>query len=185
MDISRRNFIRATSSTLALGLATGSPLQFAGAAQQTTDLTSAQPEEQRRGDMIYRRLGKTGDWVSLIGLGGYHIGKAANEADSVSLIRRAIDSGITFMDNCWDYNGGRSEIRMGKALRDGYRERVFLMTKIDGRTREEASRQINDSLQRLQTDHVDLMQHHECIRLDDPDRIFAEGGAQEAMLEAS
>ena len=185
MDITRRNFIRTTSSTLALGLAAGSSaLQLSAAAQQTSSLTSAQPEEQRRGDMIFRRLGRTGAWVSLVGLGGYHIGKQANENDSIDLIRRAIDNGITFMDNCWDYNGGTSEIRMGKALRDGYREKVFLMTKLDGRTKEEASRQITESLQRLQTDHIDLMQHHECIRLDDPDRIFAEGGAQEAMLEA-
>ena len=88
------------------------------------------------------------------------------------------------MDNCWDYNGGVSEVRMGKALRDGYRSKVFLMTKIDGRTKAEAARQIDQSLERLQTDHVDLMQFHEVIRLEDPDRIFAEGGAMEAMLEA-
>ena len=88
------------------------------------------------------------------------------------------------MDNCWDYNGGNSEIRMGKALRDGYRAKVFLMTKIDGRTKREAERQIDESLKRLQTDHVDLMQHHEVIRMEDPYRIFAEGGSQEAMLEA-
>ena len=133
MDISRRSFIRTTSSTLALGLAAGSSaLQLSAAAQQTSSLTSAQPEEQRRGDMIFRRLGRTGAWVSLVGLGGYHIGKQANENDSIDLIRRAIDNGITFMDNCWDYNGGTSEIRMGKALRDGYREKVFLMTKLDG-----------------------------------------------------
>jgi uncharacterized protein len=183
MDISRRSFIRTTSGALALA-AGSSALQLSAAAQQTTNLTTVQPEEQRRGDMIFRRLGRNGDWVSLVGLAGYHIGKQANENDSIDLIRRAIDHGITFMDNCWDYNGGTSEIRMGKALREGYRKKVFLMTKLDGRTKEEASRQINESLQRLQTDHIDLMQHHECIRLDDPDRIFAEGGAQAAMLEA-
>jgi predicted aldo/keto reductase-like oxidoreductase len=185
MDITRRNFIKTTSSTLALGLAAGSPaLQPSAAAQQTSDLTSVHTEEQRRGDMIFRRLGKTEDWVSVIGMGGYHIGQQADENDSIQLIRRAIDNGITFMDNCWDYNGGTSEIRMGKALSGGYREKVFLMTKVDGRTKEEASRQLDESLRRLQTDHIDLLQHHECIRLDDPDRIFAEGGAQEAMLEA-
>ena len=88
------------------------------------------------------------------------------------------------MDNCWDYNDGVSEVRMGKALADGYRNKVFLMTKIDGRTKAAAARQIDESLQRLQTDHVDLMQFHEVIRLEDPDRIFAESGAMEAMLDA-
>jgi len=142
------------------------------------------PEERRRGEMIFRRLGRTEEWVSLIGLGGYHIGKQADENESIQLIRSAIDQGISFMDNCWDYNGGQSEVRMGKALRDGYREKAFLMTKIDGRTKVSASQQIDDSLRRLQTDHIDLLQHHEVIRFDDPDRIFAEGGSQEAVLAA-
>jgi aryl-alcohol dehydrogenase-like predicted oxidoreductase len=185
MDISRRRFIKTTSGTLAIGVAAGSAaLQVSAAAQQTSNLTSSQPDEQRRGDMLFRRLGTTGEWVSLVGLGGYHMGKQADENDSIHLVRSAIDRGITFMDNCWDYNSGVSEIRMGKALRDGYREKAFLMTKIDGRSKEEASRQIDESLKRLQTDHIDLLQHHEIIRLDDPDRIFAEGGAQEAVLEA-
>lgn len=135
--------------------------------------------------MIYRELGRTGERVSAIGLGGFHIGNPSiAEQDSIQLIRRAIDNGITFMDNCWDYNNGVSEIRMGKALADGYRSKVFLMTKIDGRTRPAAAQQIDESLQRLQTDRVDLMQFHEVIRLEDPDRIFAEGGAMEAILDA-
>jgi aryl-alcohol dehydrogenase-like predicted oxidoreductase len=135
--------------------------------------------------MLYRTLGRTNERVSVIGLGGYHIGKAQlSEADSTNIIRSAIDRGISFMDNCWDYNNGNSEIRMGKALRDGYRQKVFLMTKIDGRTKAEAARQMDESLKRLQTDHIDLLQHHEVIRPEDPDRIFGEGGAQEAMLEA-
>jgi aryl-alcohol dehydrogenase-like predicted oxidoreductase len=135
--------------------------------------------------MIYRTLGRTGERISVIGLGGYHIGKSSlQEQESIQLIRQAIDRGITFMDNCWDYNDGVSEIRMGKALADGYRNKVFLMTKIDGRTRAAAARQIDESLQRLATDHVDLMQFHEVIRFEDPDRIFAEGGAMETMLDA-
>src|ERR1700680_1919646 len=139
----------------------------------------------RKGDMLYRTLGRTGERVSAIGLGGYHIGNhGLTEDESIRLIRAAIDRGITFMDNSWDYNEGQSEIRMGKALKDGYREKVFLMTKIDGRTKEVAEQQIETSLKRLQTDHVDLVQHHEIIRFDDPDRIFAEGGATEAVLEA-
>jgi predicted aldo/keto reductase-like oxidoreductase len=135
-------------------------------------------------EMPQRALGRTGEKVSAIGLGGYHIGKQADEAESITIIRRAIDGGITFMDNCWDYNGGSSEVRMGKALRDGYRQKVFLMTKIDGRTKEAAARQIDESLRRLQTDRIDLMQLHEVIRLEDPDRIFARGGAIETMLQA-
>jgi aryl-alcohol dehydrogenase-like predicted oxidoreductase len=135
--------------------------------------------------MIYRTLGRTGERVSIIGLGGWHIGQpAVPERESIRLTRLAIDRGITFMDNCWDYNEGASEIRMGKALKDGYRQKVFLMDKIDARSRQEAARQIDTCLDRLQTDHIDLMQFHEIIRLEDPDRIFAEGGAFEAMLEA-
>lgn len=161
----------------------------AAAAQQwITPAAHAENEStaaNEKDGMIYRPLGRTGERVSAIGLGGYHIGKATlPEQDAIQLIHQAIDRGITFMDNCWDYNDGVSEQRMGKALAAGYRNRVFLMTKIDGRTRAAAAKQIDESLQRLQTDHVDLMQFHEVIRLEDPDRIFAEGGAMEAMLEA-
>jgi aryl-alcohol dehydrogenase-like predicted oxidoreductase len=130
-----------------------------------------------------RPLGRTGEKISAIGLGGYHIGVPRDEQDGIRLIRTAIDRGITFMDNCWDYHDGGSETRMGKALLDGYRQRVFLMTKIDGRTRATVTRQIDESLRRLQTDHVDLMQFHEVLRMEDADRMFAEGG-MEAMLEA-
>lgn len=135
-------------------------------------------------EIPYRVLGHTGEKVSIIGLGGHHIGRQAHEKESINIIRMAIDSGINFMDNCWDYNDGASEIRMGKALRDGYRRRVFLMTKVDGRSKKTATNQIDESLRRLQTDTVDLLQFHEVIRLSDPDRIFAPGGAMEAFLEA-
>jgi aryl-alcohol dehydrogenase-like predicted oxidoreductase len=134
--------------------------------------------------MQYRQLGRTGLEVSLIGLGGFHIGLQKQEQESIQLIRTAIDRGITFMDNCWDYNKGVSEIRMGKALRDGYRDKVVLMTKYDGRTRQAAAEQIDESLKRLQTDHVDVIQFHENIRMEGPDRFFAEGGALEAVMEA-
>jgi aryl-alcohol dehydrogenase-like predicted oxidoreductase len=133
----------------------------------------------------YRTLGRTGERVSAIGLGGYHLGKPyLEESESIRIIRTAIDRGMTFLDNSWDYYGGQSELRMGKALRDGYRHRAFLMTKIDGRDKSTAARQIDESLRRLQTDRVDLLQHHEIIRMDDADRIFAEDGAMEAVLEA-
>jgi len=132
-----------------------------------------------------RTLGRTGQKVSIIGLGGSHIGKPKlTDDDAIRLIRSAIDRGITFMDNSWDYNNGQSEIRMGNALKDGYRKNVFLMTKIDGRTKAEAAKQLEESLRRLQTDHVDLLQHHEIIRYEDPDRIFAPGGAMEAFNDA-
>jgi aryl-alcohol dehydrogenase-like predicted oxidoreductase len=140
--------------------------------------------DMKSGDMIYRQLGRTGEKVSAIGVGGYHIGIPQDESDGLRIIRTAIDRGITFMDNCWDYHNGDSEVRMGKALRDGYRDKVFLMTKIDGRTQAAASKQIDECLKRLQTDRIDLLQHHEILRMEDPDRIFAEGGAQEAVLGA-
>jgi aryl-alcohol dehydrogenase-like predicted oxidoreductase len=135
--------------------------------------------------MFYRMLGNTGEKVSAIGIGGWHIGqKVLDEQLSIRIIRSAIDRGITFMDNCWDYNEGASEVRMGKALCDGYRDKVFLMTKIDGRSREEATRQIDQSLRRLQVDMIDLVQHHEVIRFEDPHRIFDNDGANAALLEA-
>src|ERR1700688_73862 len=134
--------------------------------------------------MVYRKLGRTGEKVSAIGLGGYHIGIPQDPDVGIRIIRHAIDRGITFMDNCWDYLGGESERRMGKALSDGYREKVFLMTKFDGRTRKSTAQQIDESLQRLQTDHIDLIQYHENIRMEDPDRFFAPDGPLEALLEA-
>jgi aryl-alcohol dehydrogenase-like predicted oxidoreductase len=135
--------------------------------------------------MLYRTLGSTGTRVSAIGLGGWHIGfKSQTDALSLRIIRSAIDRGMTFMDNSWDYNEGASEIRMGNALRDGYRDKVFLMTKIDGRSKSEAARQLDESLRRLQTDCIDLVQHHEILRFEDPHRIFDEEGAQAALTDA-
>jgi aryl-alcohol dehydrogenase-like predicted oxidoreductase len=136
------------------------------------------------GGMIYRNLGRTGEKVSAIGLGGHHIGRPKDENEGIKIIRSALDRGMNFLDNCWDYHDGVSEIRMGKALRDGYRQKAFLMTKFDGRTKEAAAKQIEESLQRLQTGHIDLMQFHENIRLEDPDRFFAAGGALEALVDA-
>ncbi|MFL5356045.1 aldo/keto reductase [Archangium sp.] len=136
-------------------------------------------------EMPYRVLGGTGEKVSAIGLGGWHLAlPKVDEKLAFRIVRSAIDRGINFMDNCWDYNDGISELRMGKALREGYRQKVFLMTKIDGRTKKEATRQLEQSLERLQTDCIDLVQHHEILRFEDPNRIFARDGAQEALLEA-
>ena len=140
--------------------------------------------EERDGDMIYRTLGRTGERVSAIGLGGAHIAGPEDQAEAVKIVRSAIDRGVTFMDNCWDYHGGRCEMWMGDALRDGYRQKVFLMTKFDGRTRAATAQQVDESLQRLKTDRIDLMQYHENIRMEDPDRFFAEDGPLEALLAA-
>ena len=134
--------------------------------------------------MVYRELGTTGERVSAIGMGGYHLGKQASAEESIALCRKGVDAGITFLDNCWDYNDGISEVRMGHALADGYRQKVFLMTKIDGRTKEAYNKQLEESLGRLRTDVIDLVQFHEVIRMEDPDRIFAPGGALEAAVAA-
>jgi aryl-alcohol dehydrogenase-like predicted oxidoreductase len=134
--------------------------------------------------MIYRNLGTTREKVSAIGLGGHHIGRPKDENEGIRIIRSALDRGMNFLDNCWDYHDGVSEVRMGKALRDGYRQKAFLMTKFDGRTKEATAKQIDESLQRLQTDRIDLMQFHENIRMEDPDRFFAAGGALEALVDA-
>jgi len=166
-DISRRGF---------LGFAAAS-IFLAQADQQV-------PRSDSRNSIPYRTLGRTREKVSLIGLGGYHLGKQADPQESIRIIRTGLDEGVNFLDNCWDYNGGESEIRMGNALRDGYRQKAFLMSKIDGRTKAAAASQINESLRRLQTDRIDLLQFHEVIRDADPDRIFAEGGGMEAVLEA-
>jgi aryl-alcohol dehydrogenase-like predicted oxidoreductase len=137
------------------------------------------------GEMLYRVLGRTGERVSAVGLGGWHIGfPDLAERDSIRIIRDAIDRGITFLDNSWDYNEGASEVRMGKALRDGYRDKVFLMTKIDGRSKAEAQKQLDESLRRLKTDRIDLVQHHEIIRYEDPHRIFDGEGANRVLVEA-
>ncbi len=158
-------------------------------AMLTTSLLAgvAGPELWAAGDekgIPYRKLGRTGERVSIVGLGGYHIGMQSDEQESIKIIRTALDRGINFLDNCWDYNGGQSEMRMGKALRDGYRQKAFLMTKIDGQTKKAAVAQLDESLRRLQTDHIDLLQFHEVIRMTDPERIFAADGGMEAVLEA-
>jgi aryl-alcohol dehydrogenase-like predicted oxidoreductase len=135
--------------------------------------------------MIYRTLGSTGEKVSAIGVGGWHLSlPKVDEKLAIRIVRSALDRGINFLDNCWDYNDGASEERMGKALQDGYREKAFVMTKIDGRSKKEASRQLDESLKRLQVDCLDLVQHHEILRFEDPDRIFHEQGANAALIEA-
>jgi predicted aldo/keto reductase-like oxidoreductase len=139
---------------------------------------------ERAGGMQYRKLGRSGEKVSLLGLGGFHIGIPSTAAEGIRIIRTAIDNGINFMDNAWDYRGGECEVRMGQALRDGYRQKVFLMTKTDAQVSGLWNRQLEESLRRLQTDVIDLVQFHEVIRPGDPERIFGPGGAFSAALAA-
>jgi uncharacterized protein len=165
--VSRREFLGMTAASLLMSGRLGA---------------AARPDSKN--GVPHRTLGRTGESVSMVGLGGYHLGKQSDPEESIRIIRTGIDEGINFLDNCWDYNSGESELRMGKALRDGYRQKVFLMTKIDGRSKTDATIQINESLRRLQTDRIDLLQFHEVIRDSDPDAIFAKGGAVEAVVEA-
>jgi aryl-alcohol dehydrogenase-like predicted oxidoreductase len=135
--------------------------------------------------MMQRRLGQTGEDVSAIGVGGWHLGlPKVDEQTAIHIVRKALDEGINFLDNSWDYNDGASEERMGKALRDGYRDKAFVMTKIDGRSKKEAAKQLDESLKRLGVEQIDLVQHHEIIRFEDPHRIFDPEGANAALLEA-
>ena len=160
--LTRRRFLEAT-----VGSTVASAMAGSLKANTHTPPTSA----DARNGVPYRTLGNTNEKVSSVGIGGYHIGMQSDEQESIRIIRTALDSGINFLDNCWDYNGGVSEIRMGKALQDGYRQKAFLMTKIDGHTKQGASAQIDESLRRLQTDHIDLFQFHEVIREGDPKRF--------------
>jgi uncharacterized protein len=195
----RREFIAAAAAATAL--TTSKPMYAAQAADARagenliTEPNSKQAAARiprvtqpgtMKGEMLYRELGATGEQVSVIGLGGSHLGKAnLKDEEAIQLIHEGLDRGINFLDNSWDYNEGRSEERVGKALaQGGYRQKAFVMTKIDGRTKELATDQIHDSLRRLKVDHIDLLQHHEVIRFDDPDRIFNEGGAMEAVTAA-
>ena len=141
-------------------------------------------ETATKSEIPYRTLGRTGERVSVIGLGGFHLSKPNDENEAIQIVRTAIDNGINFMDNSWDYAEGKSEIRMGKALRDGYRNKVFLMTKIDGHNSKTATKQLDESLKRLKTDVIDLLQIHEVIRMTDPEIIFSPGGAMEALIAA-
>jgi uncharacterized protein len=149
------------------------------------DLFAATPSAPSKDDVARRTLGRTGAQVSIVGIGGYHLGKSGvSEEEAIRIIRTALDSGINFLDNCWDYNDGVSEQRMGKALAGGYRQKAFLMTKLDGRTPSAAKQQLDQSLQRLKTDHIDLVQIHEVIRMTDPEQAFQPGYIVDVLKEA-
>ncbi len=184
----RRDLMKATAVGVAAATL-GAPADVAGETTQGGQAKPAGPVTSKiaeHPEMKYRALGRTGERVSLIGVGGFHLAKPGGPSadEAVRIVHTAIDAGVNFFDNCWDYNGGESEVRLGRALAGGWRARTFLMTKIDGRTAAAATRQLDESLKRLQTDHIDLLQFHEIIRMDDPERVFAAGGALEAVLRA-
>jgi uncharacterized protein len=184
----RRKLVTGITAMGMLGAAAarGQPAQAPAPQPDAAGVPRLQDPGQLQGEMLYRQLGRTGERVSAIGMGGSYVGAAKlSDQEAIRLVHQAVDRGITFLDNSWDYNEGRSERRMGEALsQGGYRQKVFLMTKFDGRNKQNAADQINDSLARLRTDHVDLIQFHEVLRFDDPDRIFSAEGAIEAALEA-
>jgi uncharacterized protein len=184
----RRNFLKSSVASATMTATAGMAAAAASGSisLDPRDLMRVTDAGEMRGDMLYRTLGSTGEKVSLIGVGGAHLSRPPmTEASAGQLIHSALDRGINFLDNCWDYGHGNSEKWMGAALaQGGYRNKAFLMTKIDGRTKEAATSQLNESLTRLKTDHIDLVQFHEVLRFDDPDRIFTDGGALEALVEA-
>jgi aryl-alcohol dehydrogenase-like predicted oxidoreductase len=132
-----------------------------------------------------RPLGRTGLQVSALGLGGYHLGSVNSEAEASRIVNEALDAGVNFFDNAWEYHQGLSEERLGRALKSK-RDRAVVMTKVctHGRDKSVALRQLEESLTRLQTDHIDVWQIHEVIYENDPDLIFAPNGAAEALLDA-
>jgi predicted aldo/keto reductase-like oxidoreductase len=146
----------------------------------------ARPKRPPSSPVPTRPLGHTGADVSILGIGGYHLGLVETQVEAIRIVHEAIDAGVTFMDNAWEYHDGESEKRMGKALAKGKRERVFLMTKVctHGRDAKTAVRQLEDSLRRLGTDYLDLWQIHEVAYYNDPERHFMTGGAADALLAA-
>jgi predicted aldo/keto reductase-like oxidoreductase len=179
--LTRRSFLQAAAGS-ALATATTNAKEQAGGAP-IGNVPDGKYKIRASVQVPRRALGQTGERLSIVGLGGYHLG-IPTEQESIRLVRMALDHGMNFLDNCWDYNGGESERRMGKALRDGYRQKAFLMTKLDGRTATATRQQLEQSMKRLQVDVVDLVQIHEVIRPDDPERCFAPGGTIEALIAA-
>jgi predicted aldo/keto reductase-like oxidoreductase len=180
----RRQFLK---SAAAAGLAATSPATIAQKAETNSTISKgASVSRPENPAMIYRELGTTAERVSVIGMGGFHLAKDSSitAEDAIGLVRSASDQGITFFDNCWDYNDGISEVRMGQALKDGYRHKAFVMTKLDARTAKDYDKQLEQSLGRLDTDVIDLVQFHEILRFEDPDRIFADDGAIHAAMAA-
>jgi aryl-alcohol dehydrogenase-like predicted oxidoreductase len=166
----RRDFLKASAGLIGAGLALNTTSSLAQDLKRSTDAIPKKP------------FGKTGEMISAIGLGGYHVGSATSLEEAIRFVHEAVDSGITFFDNAWEYHQGKSEEWMGKAL-EGRRDKVFLMTKVctHGRDKKVAMTMLEESLKRLKTDHLDLWQVHECVYDNDPERHFAKGGVIEAL----
>jgi aryl-alcohol dehydrogenase-like predicted oxidoreductase len=176
MPLGRRQLLK-TLGLLGSAAALGGPRVLADAMEPARSVAT--------GEIPMRPLGRTGVTVSALCFGGAHWGRIENDAEAIRILHEAIEAGVTFLDNAWEYNGGRSEELMGKALQ-GKRQQVFLMTKVcsHGRDKKVALQQLDESLRRLKTDYLDLWQIHEVVYEDDPDRHFVPGGAADALLEA-
>ena len=188
IKLTRRNFIKASiAATIMSPLTTlggCSPNSENSAPSAVQGLGFAPPSIDVVNGMPYRFLGKTGAKVSLLGVGGHHIGRISAPQDAISVIRTALDEGVNFLDNAWGYNRGRSEELMGQALRGGYREKAFLMTKVYARDEKGSMENLEDSLRRLKTDVIDLWQFHEIDEKIDTEMIFAKDGAIHAAIKA-
>jgi aryl-alcohol dehydrogenase-like predicted oxidoreductase len=174
----RRDFLQ-TAGVVGAGLALSESVLRAKAPPQL-ELSDTGPDKIPR-----KPFGRTAEKVSVIGLGGYSLADAPSLQEAIAVVHEAIDAGVNFFDNAWEYHDGKSEEWMGQALK-GRRDKVFLMTKVctHGRDKQVAMRQLDESLKRLQTDHLDLWQVHECVYDNDPERHFAKGGVIEALDEA-
>jgi uncharacterized protein len=170
METTRRGFMKQAAMGAAVASIT------------TTDVLASQAPATAAG-LPTRVLGRTGERVSILCLGGWHIGSIKDPNEAIRLVHAAIDEGLTFFDNCWDYQNGGAEEVMGRAMTEGRRDKVFLMTKNCERDYDGSMRCLDDSLRRLRTDRLDLWQFHEIIYDNDPDWVFEKGGMK-AALEA-
>jgi uncharacterized protein len=185
INMERRMFLKQAAAAAALAGLKDAEGQNAGAGLHGAAAHSPLPVVATVNGIGRRKLGRADAEVSILGIGGYHLGlSSVTEQEAIRIIRRALDEGINFLDNCWDYNDGVSEVRMGKALEGGYRQKAFLMTKIDGRTGAAARQQLEQSFSRLKTDHIDLVQIHEVIRMADPEQAFQPGNVIDVLKEA-
>jgi aryl-alcohol dehydrogenase-like predicted oxidoreductase len=175
---SRRGFLQ-TAGAIGAGVALAGPL-LGAEALQPLELTNTGSDQIPR-----KPFGRTNERLSVIGVGGYSVGKAPSREEAIAIVREAVDAGVNFFDNAWEYNEGKSEDWVGQGL-EGRRDKVFLMTKVctHGRDKKVAMQQLEESLKRLRTDHLDLWQIHECVYDNDPERHFAKGGVVEALEEA-
>src|SRR5437764_946256 len=175
----RRDFLQ-TAGMIGAGIALSESLPRAQESPPQLELTNTGPDKIPR-----KPFGRTKERVSIIGVGGYSLGDAPSLKEAIAIVHEAVDAGVTFFDNAWEYHDGKSEEWMGQALK-GRRDKAFLMTKVctHGRDKKVAMRQLEESLKRLQTDHLDLWQVHECVYDNDPERHFARGGVIEALDEA-